>query len=67
MEISDHSQYVQDGPATFLPIHKVTCRFIAGYGRVPNPSGGEDRVLFVCPLTSLNYLMYINNLNELFQ
>ena len=47
MEIQDYSQYVEDGRATFLPIHEVTCRFNAGYGRVANPSGGEDRVLFV--------------------
>ena len=55
MEIWDHSQYIQDCPATFLPIHKTACRFVAGYGRVPMPSTNEDAVMFVCPLPSLGY------------
>lgn len=35
----NHTKYIQDGPATFLPVHKITCRFAAGYGQVDMPHG----------------------------
>ena len=47
--------YVPDGPGMFLPINKIKCRFAAGIGRVANPAGDEDRVLFVCPIPTLGY------------
>ena len=48
MEIWD---YIQDGPASFLPLHKVICRFVAGYGGVCMPHHrNEDQVMFVCPI-----------------
>ena len=50
MEIWDHSKYIQDGPATFLPVHKIACRFVAGYDKVSMPRRNEDNVIFVCPI-----------------
>lgn len=55
MEIWDHSRYIEDGPATFLPVHKITCRFVAGYGRVSMPHGREEQVMFVCPIPNFGY------------
>ena len=55
MEIWDDSQCIQDGPGTFLPIDKIKCRFVAGFGRVVMPSGNEDKVMFVCPIPTLGY------------
>ena len=52
MEVWNHLDYVENGPATFLPIHKITCRFVAGPGQVAMPSGNEERVTFVCPIPS---------------
>ena len=49
--------FIQDinGPGTFLPIDKVKCRFAAGVGRVVNPAGNEDRVIFVCPIQTFGH------------
>lgn len=55
IEIWDHSTYVQDGPATFLPVHKIVCRFVAGYGKISKPGGGEEDVTFVSPIPSFEF------------
>ena len=55
MEIWDHTKYIKDGPATFLPVHKITCRYVAGHGRVCMPHGNEEQVLFVCPIPNFGY------------
>ena len=54
LEVWSYAQYVDDGPATFLSIHKITCRFSAGYGRVASPLGHEQ-VMFVSPLPTFTY------------
>ena len=45
--------HIPEGPAMFLPIHKLECRCIVAYSTVPLPNGAEDRVLFVSPLPGL--------------
>lgn len=55
MEVWDHSKYIQDGPSTFLPVHKIVCRFVAGYGKVSMPHRNEDKVMFVCPIPNLRF------------
>lgn len=55
MEIWNHSKYIQDGPATFLPVHKITCRFVAGFGKISKPGGGEETVMFVNPIPNLQF------------
>ena len=55
LEVWKYAQYLDDGPATFLPIHKILCRFCAGYGHVASPFGGDEQVMFVCPLPTFTY------------
>ena len=55
MEVWNHLECVPDGPATFLPIHRIAGRFVAGRGQVVMPTGNEERVTFVCPIPSFEY------------
>lgn len=49
------TDYIPEGTATFLPMHKLKCRCSIAFGTIPLPEGGEERVLFVSPLPSLKY------------
>ena len=55
IEIWDHSKYFQDGPATFLPVHKIACRCVVGYGTIKKPSGAEEDVMFVNSVPSFEF------------
>ena len=61
MEVLKYDQYLDDGQATFLPIHKITCRISAGYGRVPSPFGGDEQVMFVFCL-----YLHISNVHNVY-
>ena len=57
-------QYIPEGLAMFLPIHKLECRCVAANSTIPVPNSAEDsttslpgcveeRVLFVSPLPDI--------------
>ena len=59
-------EHIPEGPAMFLPIHKLECRCVAANSTIPVPNGAEnittslpgcaeERVLFVSPLPGLKY------------
>ena len=50
------TDYITEGPAMFLPIHKLACRCVIAHGTVPVPDGDQtERVIFVSPLPSLKF------------
>ncbi len=56
LEVWSREDTVEDGPATFLPIHKVLCRYVAALGRLSMPNGTDENVLFVSPFPPITPL-----------
>ncbi len=46
---------VPEGPATFLPVHKIVCLYAMALGRLQCESGGNSRVQFVSPLPNMEF------------
>lgn len=47
--------HIPEGPAMFLPIHKLDCRCTLAYSTIPLPDSTEERVIFSSPLPGLKY------------
>ena len=55
LEVWQYDQCLDDGPVTFLPIHKSLVNLVLGIVVLPSPFGGDEQVMFVCPLPNLSY------------
>lgn len=51
----EETETVPEGPATFLPIHKISCQYAVAHGRINGESGSDTKVLFVSPLPNLEF------------
>ena len=47
--------FVPEGPAMFLPIHRLECRCTFAYSTIPLPDSTHERVIFSSPFPGLKY------------
>ena len=47
--------HIPEGPAMFLPLHRLDCRCTLAHSTIPLPDNTEERVVFSSPLPGLKH------------